>query len=148
MNNTLYILIAPSGCGKTRYAKELAKEVNGDYLSSDSLRLKLIGDETNQNFNELVFNVLYNNLAVSLAMGRDSILDTTALTRQVREEPIRIARRYGAHVKAIVFKTDIAVAKERNKSRDRQVPEHVIDRQYKIIEYPTLDEVDSIEWRE
>ena len=145
---TLYLMVGISGSGKSTYAKELAKTVNGDYLSSDSTRLKLFGDESNQDNNDIVFNVLYNALALSLAMGRDSILDTTGLTTQIRQPAIQIARKYNAKIVAVCFKTDVKIAKERNSKRDRQVPDNVIDRQYKILEYPTLDEVDSIEWRD
>lgn len=141
---TLYLMVGPSGSGKSTYAIELAKEVNGDYLSSDSVRLKLFGDESNQDNNSLVFLYLYNALALSLASGRDAILDTTALTPQVRQEAIKIARRFNAKIVAVCFKISIETAKERNRSRDRQVPEYVIESQYRILSYPTLAEVDEL----
>ena len=42
------------------------------------------------------------------------------------------------------MKTDLSTAKIRNKTRERVVPDFVINNQAAKLEYPTLEEVDEV----
>ena len=57
--NKLIVLVGLPASGKSTYANTLAEIPNTIVLSSDKLRKELLGDESCQTNNQLVFDTLY-----------------------------------------------------------------------------------------
>lgn len=134
---TLTVLIGLPASGKSAYANELKQlKPNTVILSSDSIRKQLFGDETDQSDNNKVFNHLYMIMQSHLLTFNDVIIDATNINRKSRK---RIFERLGnipCRVNAVVFATPYNECLARNKARERQVPEHVIQKMYYSFEFP------------
>lgn len=76
-------------------------------------------------------------------MEKSVVFDATQARLGDREAFIQRAYQYGAEkVQAVQFTIPLEIAKERNRSRDRKVPEFVLDRMKQSLDThpPTLDE--------
>ena len=110
-------------------------------LSSDTLRLWLLDDETNQLNQPLIFRTLHYLLRQRLMLGRpDNYVDATNLNRQERRAYFRLAARYGYEVEAIYFDVPFELCRKRNRGRDRAVPEDAMERMAEKLSPPTLEE--------
>lgn len=161
--NTLIILSGLPGSGKTTFAKRFAAEV----ISSDGIRKKLFGDErilyrddliellpqqqrelalhgTEEDkieiWSQYVFSVVYRTVGTALQMGKSVVIDATNLTSGVRSGIIRQFE--GLYDAADIYYFDLPVELviERNRMRDRQVPESVIWQMYDNFEIPDYSE--------
>lgn len=142
MGTQVYIMIGPAGTGKTTAAKVLAKKTNAEIFSSDAIREELYGDEAIQGDSKEVFNILFRRARFEAAYQCPVIIDATNLTRKYRKWCMNHFKNFNFPVDfyAVVIDTPIEQAKKRNANRKRNVPEEVIDRQYKQFQYPKLDE--------
>ena len=110
-------------------------------LSSDTLRLWLLDDETDQSFQSGVFRALRYLLEMRLRRGRPrNYVDATNLSRQERRPYLKLASRYGYDVEAIFFDVPAQVCRRRNRQRKRNVPEEAMDRMARKLRPPTLEE--------
>ena len=110
-------------------------------LSSDTLRLWLLDDETDQSFQGGVFQAVRYLLEMRLRRGRPrNYVDATNLSRKERRPYFRLARRYGCEVEAIFFDVPVEVCRRRNRQRKRNVPEEAMDRMVRRLRPPTLEE--------
>jgi predicted kinase len=110
-------------------------------LSSDTLRLWLLDDETDQSFQSGVFRALRYLLELRLRRGQPrNYVDATNLNRKERRPYFKLAGRYGYEVEAIFFDVPIEVCRRRNRQRRRNVPEEAMDRMARRLRPPTLDE--------
>jgi len=119
------VMIGSSGSGKSTLARELAGPT--EIVSSDHYRGVLSGDPTEQRVTGIVFQMIYDIVKIRSEYRQRTILDATNLKRQNRKAY------YGPVVKglpsyAILIKADEELCKERNASRDRKVPEWVIEK--------------------
>ena len=113
--------------------------------SSDSLRLELMKDESDQSNNEEVFKELYRRVKEDLVQGNSVVLDSTNLTAKRRKHTLSLIftkELKGCEIKKIVkiVACPYNICVERNKSRDRTVPIHVIETMYKSWQTPMLQE--------
>ena len=98
-------------------------------LSSDGVRVVLADDATDQTINHRVFLTLRFLLRQRLAIGRPvSYVDATHLTPGERRPYLLMARRYGCEIEAVFFDVPLEVCRERNRRRDRVVPEEALAR--------------------
>ena len=110
-------------------------------LSSDRLRKLLLGDETDQSRQTLVFTVLRDLLRLRLAVGRPiTYVDATSLNRHERLPYIRIARQHGYKVEALFFDVPVEVCLKRNRRRRRHVPQEAVLRMAQKLRSPSLAE--------
>ena len=110
-------------------------------LSSDTLRLWLLDDETDQSFQHGVFRALRTLLEMRLRRGRPrNYVDATNLSRKERKPYFRLAARYGYEMHAIFFDVPDKVCRARNRRRGRRVPEEAMDRMARKLRPPTLEE--------
>ena len=110
-------------------------------LSSDTLRLWLLDDTTNQSFPNWIFGALRHLLRVRLQLGRPrNYVDATHLTPQERRPYFRLAARYGYEVRAIFFDIPVEVCRERNRRRHRIVPEEAMERMARKLIPPKREE--------
>lgn len=133
--NTLYIGIKISGSGSTTFFDKMLP--NAIKLNADNIRLELCGDASDQSKNKEVFDTLYERLALNLTLNEnDIVVDNTTLTIMDRQKIIAFRNNIDCNYNIVLvyFVPNIEVAKLRNSKRERQVPEYVIDKQYKRLE--------------
>lgn len=131
------VLVGLPASGKSSWARQQ----EGGALSTDDLRLLLSDDATNQNIHRIVFATLRYLLRRRLELRMPvTFVDATNLTPHERRGYIRIAQSYDAHVDAVFFDTPAEVCKERNRGRDRVVPEAAIDMMAARLRPPCLEE--------
>lgn len=154
------LMIGPSGSGKSTYSSKLSSHYWDEpfYISSDLARSVIGGGEEDQSVNKQVFEWVYHTAKYILSgfsknsfSGRNIIIDSTALTIQHRKGYIDIARKYNSRIVAIFIDTPIDQCKINNQNRKRKVPDYVIDRQFKMLQTPTVaegfDDVIVVDWK-
>jgi predicted kinase len=110
-------------------------------LSSDLLRALLFDDPTEQRFQDLVFSNLRSMLKARLIARRPlNYVDATNLSPHERHTWIKMARDYGYEVNAVYFDVPVEVCMERNRRRERNVPEDVMRRLASKLRPPTFEE--------
>lgn len=123
-------------------AKKIANE-NTVILSSDSIRKELYGDENDQTDPSKVFDLMFRRTVESLNAGKNVIYDATNLKKRLRVNTLKRLKdavKTEFVAKALIVDTDLATAKERNSSRDRVVPEEVIDKMHDNFQLPDYSE--------
>lgn len=104
------------------------------HISSDAIRQAVYGDINDQTHNNDVFNIMFNRTVDALKKGRSVYYNATNLSRKKR---INLLKQLPSCEKiAIVFAIPFELCCERNKTRDRVVPQKVMDRMYKSFQPP------------
>jgi len=125
------------GSGKTTWFKR--KGVTP--LSSDLLRSLLFDDPTEQRHQDLVFSSLRSLLrARMIARMPANYVDATNLSPKERRHWIRMAREFGYEAHAVYFDVPVDTCLERNRKRQRVVPEDVMQRMAAKLRPPTFEE--------
>jgi predicted kinase len=110
-------------------------------LSSDLLRALLFDDPKEQRFQDLVFSNLRSMLKARLIARRPiSYVDATNLSPHERHTWMKMAREYGYEVHAVYFDVPVEVCMERNRRRERNVPEDVMRRMAAKLRPPAFEE--------
>jgi len=134
---TVVLAIGLPGSGKSAWFKRH----NITPLSSDLLRALLFDDPTEQRFQDLVFSNLRSMLKARLIARRPmNYVDTTNLTSHDRHGWIKLAKDYGYEVQGVFFDVPVEVCLERNRKRERVVPEDVMRRMAAKLKPPTFEE--------
>ena len=131
----LIFLIGLPSAGKSSYC-ESYKALNPDavIVSSDAIREEVFGDVNDQSHNQEVFNIVEKRCREALKANKEVILDATNLNRKRRINFIKVMPK--CEVEAVVFAIPFEVCCERNKNRERVVPENVMERMYKSFQPP------------
>ena len=128
------MLVGIPGSGKTTLA--LNSYQNHRRINLDRLHTRKKEDE---------------EIANSIANGRDIIIDNTNTTIRSRSKYIKTAKISAISIRAIYLKCPVAVALERNASRQgkERVPDNAVRFYNKILQPPTLqegfDQVDELD---
>ena len=151
MNKPILIyLVGLPASGKSTYAKEL-KDKGYNIHSSDSIREELYGDENIQGDPKDVFDILYKRVIEDLRSGKNCVYDSTGLSSKRRMAFLNTISHIDCKKICLLFATPYEVCLERNKNRERKVPEEVIKRMYTSFNIPYFyegwDEVKII-WSE
>lgn len=110
-------------------------------LSSDAVRGLLADDETDQSIHREVFATMRYLLRRRLGLSRlVTYIDATHLTPRERRPYIKMGETYGCAVEAVFFDVPLEVCRERNRRRERVVPEDVLDRMAAKLVPPTVEE--------
>jgi predicted kinase len=110
-------------------------------LSSDMLRALLFDDPTEQRFQDLIFSNLRSMLKARLIARRPmNYVDATNLSPHERNGWIKLAKDYGYEVQAVFFDVPVEVCLERNRRRERKVPEDAMRRMAGKLKQPTFEE--------
>ena len=110
-------------------------------LSSDMVRILLFDDVTEQRYQDLVFSTLRAMLRARLLARRPSnYLDATNLSPHERRSWIKLAHDFGYEAHAVFFDVPPEVCMERNRRRERNVPEDVMMRMANKLRPPKFEE--------
>ena len=133
----IVVLVGLPGSGKSTYLERLGVSA----LSSDAVRGLLADDQTDQTIHHEVFATVRYLLRRRLALGRPvTYIDATNLTPRERRSYVRTGQIYGCSVEAVFFDVPIDVCRDRNRLRNRVVPEDVMERMAAKLVPPTTEE--------
>lgn len=133
----IIITVGLPGSGKSTYLQRLAIAP----LSSDAIRLLLADDVTDQTIHSRVFATIRYLLRHRLAIGRPvTYIDATHLTIEERRPYVNIARWYGCELEALFFDVPLEVCRERNRLRNRIVPEEAMEMMAAKLTPPSMEE--------
>ncbi|HET6936739.1 MAG TPA: ATP-binding protein [Candidatus Angelobacter sp.] len=131
------LAIGLPGSGKTTWFKRRGVTP----LSSDLLRSILFDDITEQRYQGLVFSTLRSLLRARLIARMPwNYVDASNLAPHERRQWIKMARGFGYEVHAVFFDVPLEVCLERNRKRERQVKEEVVQRMAAKLKPPSFDE--------
>ncbi len=110
-------------------------------LSSDMVRILLFDDVTEQRYQDLVFSTLRSMLRARLLARRPwNYLDATNLSPHERRSWIKLAHDFGYEAHAVFFDVPPEICIERNRRRERNVPEDVMQRMAQKLRAPKFEE--------
>lgn len=134
------MLIGIQGSGKSTYAMKRAFVDNKvRVLSSDLIREALLGDRTDQDHNPTIFNIMNRQVLVLLESGYDVIYDATNVSLTRRIGVLKMLPK-GVFTKAVYFATPLKIAMMRDRDREYEVGEEIIERTYRRLDVPTVFE--------
>lgn len=138
----LEIMIGLPSSGKSTWAKKIINNRNWKHniISTDEIRKEITGSEMSQDKNTEVFDIAYNRIIDSLKDNVDVIFDATNINYKKRMDIINRFKKYTDDIDAIMIATPYEECIERNKKRERQVPEDVIKRMYMNFYVPQFFE--------
>lgn len=125
-----YMMIGLPGSGKSTIAKEIAEKENAIIISTDQLRQELLNDINSQESNKLIFQEAEKRIKDNLKANIAVIFDATNINYKRRMELLNKLNKLRIKKIAVLVATPYKECLERNKKRDRQVPEEVIKRMY------------------
>ncbi len=110
-------------------------------LSSDMVRILLFDDVTEQRYQDLVFSTLRSMLRARLLARRPwNYVDATNLSPHERRSWVKLAHDFGYEAHAVFFDVPPEVCVERNRRRERNVPEDVMQRMANKLRPPKFEE--------
>lgn len=110
-------------------------------LSSDLLRTILFDNITEQRYQHLVFSTLRSLLRARLIAKMPwNYVDATNLSPHERKQWIKMAKGFGYEVQAVFFDVPLEVCLERNRRRERVVPDDIMQRMAAKLKPPTFTE--------
>ena len=131
----LFILIGLPGSGKSTLAKEIIIRYPGcKLISTDAIRAQLFGDEAIQGPWLQVWNEVQQQFQDAVAHTSLAIYDATNAQRRRRKEVIDFAKETGfSYITGFWLDKSLELCLERNKQRNREVPEEVIMKMYRQL---------------
>lgn len=141
----LIVLVGLVGSGKSTQAKILAEKMEKvknkpEIIESDVYREKLYGNATIQGNNNVLFEKIHNDIFDFLGEGISVIFDATNISFKNRIALLQKLNSSNVEKICYLVATDIETCKQRNASRERKVPEYILDRAWKTFTVPFLEE--------
>lgn len=129
----LILLVGIPGSGKTTLAQTLTAK-GFERLCADDIRHELYGDATDQGDPKKVFEIFFERLENLLKVGKDIVADNINTKLDHRQQIIERAANFQyTDIRLWVLDVPLDVCLERNRKRDRQVPEEVIRRSFNTL---------------
>lgn len=133
------------GSGKSTVVKQVAATYSAVVICPDDIREELTGSAADQSRNKQVFDLAHSRLADALRGDGIVVFDATNVKRFARQNLLDISEKSGATTALLVMDTPFDLCMERNKNRDRVVPDDAMHRMHK--EFMTaLNEIHNEPW--
>jgi predicted kinase len=133
----IVVLVGLPGSGKSAYLERIGAPA----LSSDAIRGLVSDDPTNQSIHRRVFATLRYLLRQRLELRRPvTYIDATNLTPRERRAYIRMGELHGCDVEAVFFDVPVEVCLERNRRRERVVPDDAVLKMAAKLRPPAVEE--------
>ncbi len=116
------MMVGVQGSGKTTLTQRWGLPL----VCTDSIRAQLTGDPTDQSMNDFVWRSAREKIKALLHQRGVAVLDACNTRPDLRADFLAEVCTPQTHRVAIVVATPLSVCLERNKCRDRQVPEWLI----------------------
>jgi predicted kinase len=134
----VFLAVGCPGSGKSTWWKDqLAKgfiPASSFRINMDEIRKELTGNESDQTRNYAVSKIAEVKLKAALSERIPVIYwDNTSTQAKYRKNVISLAQAAGYKVVCVFWNLPLAVCKMRNNSRDRVVPEDVIEKMHNAI---------------
>jgi alkanesulfonate monooxygenase SsuD/methylene tetrahydromethanopterin reductase-like flavin-dependent oxidoreductase (luciferase family)/predicted kinase len=123
----LVVLIGPSGSGKSAWAAE--RYLTQEIVSSDRLRAVVGSGEHDLDASADAFSLLEQIVAARTGRQLTTVVDTIGFDADRRRGQLALARQAGLPAVAVLFNTDPATCRHRNRQRDLPVPGTVLEAQ-------------------
>ncbi len=131
---TLYILMGPSGTGKSTVARVLGERLGVPVFNSDQVRKEIVagipGSERrieplgqgiySEEMSIRTYRLLHQQAAARLMTGEDAIIDATYTSSERRREVADVAQAAGARLRAILCTAPDEVVRRRLEERFKQ----------------------------
>ena len=137
----LILLIGLPGSGKSSLAQQLVTQSQRcQLISTDAIRAQLFGDESIQGPWLLVWEQLQRQFQQAVArilqhQILEAIYDATNAVQEQRRDAIALARSIGfTQITGLWLDIPLQVCLERNRTRQRRVPEEVIVQMYRSLQ--------------
>jgi alkanesulfonate monooxygenase SsuD/methylene tetrahydromethanopterin reductase-like flavin-dependent oxidoreductase (luciferase family)/predicted kinase len=123
----LVVLVGPAGSGKSAWAAQRYRPQ--EVVSSDQLRGVVGSGEHDLDASADAFALLDQIVAARLRRGLTTVVDTLGLDQARRRGYLELGRNGRMPAVAVLFDTDPAECRRRNRARGRAVPAAVLDGQ-------------------
>lgn len=140
MNGKLFVMVGIPGSGKSTFAKRVAEVINGVVISSDDIREEMFGDASIQGDPKVIFAEVEKRVKENLAKGKHVFLDSTSVKVKNRRESVEKYKDYSSELICVVIDTPFEESVKRNASRERVVPEFVLERMRDQYTVPSRQE--------
>lgn len=154
MDGALYVVCGEPGVGKSKVAKEIAKQTDGKRFATDEIRKDLFGPEPSYTSEEsqATYEEMFDRAKNQLTRGHSVVLDATFMLRSGRARANRLAQAYTEPYDFTIVRVtaEESVAKHRIKERngvsdaDVSVYESIRDR-FESVELPHVT-IDNSHW--
>jgi alkanesulfonate monooxygenase SsuD/methylene tetrahydromethanopterin reductase-like flavin-dependent oxidoreductase (luciferase family)/predicted kinase len=133
----LVVLVGPAGSGKSAWAA--ARYAPREVVSSDQLRAVVGSGEHDLDASDDAFALLDQIVAARLGRGLATVIDTLGLDQARRRGYLELARRHRLPAVVVLFQTEPAECRRRNRARDRAVPAAALDAQLRRMRAAVAD---------
>ncbi|HEY7011547.1 MAG TPA: LLM class flavin-dependent oxidoreductase [Streptosporangiaceae bacterium] len=123
----LVVLVGPAGSGKTFWAGQRYRPQ--EVVSSDRLRAVVGSGEHDLDASDDAFNLLDHIVAARARRGLTTVIDTLGLEPARRRGYLELAQASRLPAVAVLFRTDPAECRRRNRARGQAVPAPALDGQ-------------------
>ena len=141
--NRLIVLSGVPGSGKSYFSASLKKAVKKHVyiISSDELRLNILGNQQDLSEDELIWKIYYSLIEV-YSVDKDAIviLDATHSKKIYRLDNIKPFKPLYDQVDLVCFRLDKELVLEQNKGRDNPIPKDSLLRLIDQFEMPDEEE--------
>lgn len=129
MSPICHCLIGIPGSGKSTFARQWVKyDPNCVIVSTDAIRAELFGDESQQGDWNVIEQEVLQQVKIAISSGHSVIYDATNYKRAQRIDILKKFASVGADTwMAWYLRTPLSECYRRNKQRERQVAENIIE---------------------
>jgi predicted kinase len=129
------MLVGLPGSGKSTKCRQYIER--GCIIhSSDAIREEILSDVNDQTKNGLVFDTLHKRVIANLKNGKDVVYDACNIDYKRRMQFLDMIKDIECNKVCTFMATPYEICLERNKERERSVPDHVITKMYKNFTIP------------